>query len=70
MSGGLFYLSFWAGLCPTEGVAGLILLLSVIIKIPTPNADSVYLDQTPRFVASDLSLQCLPMSLLWDARHK
>ena len=24
----------------------------------------------PRFAASDLSLHCLPMSHLWDARHK
>ena len=24
----------------------------------------------PRSVVSDLGLQCLPMSLLWDARHK
>ena len=27
-------------------------------------------DQMPRSVASDLDLHCLPMSLLWDARHK
>ena len=26
--------------------------------------------QTPRSAASDLGLHCLPMSLLWDARHK
>ena len=27
------------------------------------------LDQTPRSVAADLGLHCLPMSLLWDKRH-
>ena len=32
------------------------------------NANNVDPDQTPRSVASDLGLRCLPMSLLWDAR--
>ena len=32
------------------------------------NANSVNSDQTPRSVASDLGLHCLPVSLLWDAR--
>ena len=34
------------------------------------NANSVDPDQTPRSVASDLGLHCLPMSLLWNARLK
>ena len=34
------------------------------------NANSVDPDQTPRKAASDLSLHCLPISHLWDARHK
>ena len=34
------------------------------------NANSVDPDQTPRSAASDLGLHCLPMFLLWDARHK
>ena len=34
------------------------------------NVNSADPDQTPRFVASDLGLHCLPMSLLWDARLK
>ena len=34
------------------------------------NANSVDSDQTPRSAASDLSLHCLPLSLLWDARLK
>ena len=36
------------------------------------NANSVDPNQTPQnphFVASDLGLHGLPMSLLWDARH-
>ena len=40
------------------------------IEIPVIYANSVGPDQTPRSVASDLGLHCLPMSLLWDARHK
>ena len=34
------------------------------------NTSSVDLDQMPRSVASDLGLNCLPKSLLWDPRHK
>ena len=34
------------------------------------NANSVDSDQTPHVAASDLSLHCVPMSLLWDARLK
>ena len=34
------------------------------------NANSVDPYQTPRSAASDLGLHRLPMSLLWDARHK
>ena len=34
------------------------------------NANSVDPDQTPRSAASDLGLHCLPMSYLWDAKHK
>ena len=33
-------------------------------------ANSVDPDQMPHSAASDLGLHCLPMSLLWDARHK
>ena len=40
------------------------------MEIPVFIANSVDPDQTPRFVASDLSLHFLPMSLLWDARYK
>ena len=34
------------------------------------NTNSVDPDQTPHSAASDLGLHCLPVSLLWDARHK
>ena len=38
--------------------------------MPVVNANSVDPDQTPRTAVSDLSLHSLPMSYLWDARHK
>ena len=38
--------------------------------LPCPKSRQCNPDQTPRSVASDLSLHCLPMSLSWDARHK
>ena len=31
-------------------------------------ANSVDPDQTPRYMASDLGLHCLPMSQKWDTR--
>ena len=33
------------------------------------HANNVDPDQTPRSAASDLSLHCLPKSLLWEAKH-
>ena len=38
--------------------------------MPVVNANSVDPDQILHSVASDLGLHCLPMSHLWDARHK
>ena len=40
------------------------------VLLPVVSANSVDTDQTPRSAASDLGLHCLPMSHLWDARHK
>ena len=40
------------------------------IEILVFDANSVDPDQTPRSAASDQGLHCLPMSLLWDAKHK
>ena len=38
--------------------------------MPVVNANSVDPDQTPRSVASGLGQHFLPLSHLWDARHK
>ena len=46
------------------------LVLSLIIEIVVLTANNVDPDRTPRSVASDLGLHCLPMSFLWDASHK
>ena len=51
-------------------MSGQFSLLPCFIEILVFNANSIYPDQTPRSVASDLGLHCLPMSRLWDARHK
>ena len=45
-------------------------LLPCFIEIPVFNANSADPDQMSHSAASDLGLHCLPMSLLWDARHK
>ena len=45
-------------------------MLPCFIEIPFLNANSVDSNQTPRSAASDLSLRCLQMSLLRDARYK
>ena len=45
-------------------------MLPWFIENPFLNANNVDPDKTPRSAASDLGLYCLPMSLLWDARHK
>ena len=61
----------WTGPFPTEWVSDYSLLLHVqyCIEISVFNANSVEPDQTPHSAAPDLVLHCLPMSLLWDARH-
>ena len=45
-------------------------MIPCFIEIPLFNANSVDPNQTPRSAASDLGLHCLPMSILWDDRHK
>ena len=66
MPSGLFYLSPGTNSFPTERVSGWFLLSPGFIEILIFNANSVDPDQTLRSAASDLSLHCLPMSLLWD----
>ena len=67
---GLFYINYLDRLISSIRSVWLALLLSCLIEIPVLNANSVAPDQTPRSVASDLGLHCLPMSILWVARHK
>ena len=71
MSNGLIYLiSLDWSISSIYVVSGYILSLPCFIEIPLFSANGVDPDQTPRSAASDLGLHCLPMSLLWDARHK
>ena len=46
------------------------LLLPGFIEMPVINANGVDPDQTSRSEASDVGLHGLPMSHLWNARHK
>ena len=55
---------------PILGVSGYFLLLPCFTEIPFRNVNSADPDQTPQSAASDLGLHYLPVSLLWDARHK
>ena len=43
-------------------------IITMFVEISELNANSVDPDQTPRSVAFDLGLHCLPMFLSWDAR--
>ena len=51
-------------------MSGYFYFLPGFIEIYVFNANSVDPDQTPRVAASDLGLQCLPMSLLQEAKLK
>ena len=62
--------ALWTGIFSKEGVSGKFLLIACFLEIPICNASTVDPDQALRSVASDLGQHCLPMSLLWDARHK
>ena len=48
-------------------MSGYFFIGTMFIEIPVLNANSVDPDQTRQ---SDLSLHCLPMSILGDARNK
>ena len=70
MPSGLFYLNFLdQSISSLRGVLS-VLIISMFKEMPVVNANSVDPDQTPRSAASDLGQHCLPMSHLWDARHK
>ena len=62
--------SFDRSFFPIEEESSWVLLLQCSIEIPIFNPNSVYPDQTPRSNAPDLGLHCMPMSILWDARHE
>ena len=53
--------SLWTGLLPTAGCQLFFLLELCFIESPVNSVDR---DQTPRSAASDLGLQCLPITFL------
>ena len=70
MLSGLLYLNSLDQSIYSLRVSDLFSLLPCFIEMPIINVNNVDPDQTPRSAASDLGLNCLPMSHLWDARHK
>ena len=66
----LFYLNTLDRSISYIRVSGKFLLNSCFVEISELYANSVDPDQTPHSAASDLSLHCLPMSLLSEARYK
>ena len=69
MQSGLFYLnSLDQSISSLRGVWSV--FIAIFIGKPVINANSVDPDQTLHSATSDLGLHCLPMSHLWDARHK
>ena len=68
---GLFYLhSSDMSMSNIRGVWLVVFFIITCLKKTAFNANSVDPDQTPRSAASDLGLHCLPISLLWNTRHK
>ena len=63
-------ITLWTSPFPIERESYYFLLLPCFTEITVFNANRVDPDQMPHSVASDLDLHCLPISLLWDARHK
>ena len=60
----IFYLRFLDRTISNRRVVGPVLLLQCFTETPVFNANSLDPDQTPRSAASDLGLDCLPMSHL------
>ena len=58
----IFYLRFFDRSISNRRDVWLVLLLLCFIGIPVFNANSLDPDQTPRSAASDLGLNCLPLS--------
>ena len=70
MQSGLFYLKSLDQSISSLRDVWSVFIIAIFIGKPVINANSVDPDQTLHSAASDLGLHCLPMSRLWDARHK
>ena len=62
--------TLWTHAFLTEGMSGQFLLFWYFTEIPVFYANSVDSERKPRSAASDLGRNCLPVSLLLDARQK
>ena len=63
MPSGIFYLNSLDQPISSLRAVWSILIITCFIEMPVVNANSVDPDQTPRSVASDLGLHCLPNAL-------
>ena len=69
MPSGIFYLLSLDRFFLYKGCLVTFYYYNTFLEISELNANSEDPYQTPLSVASDLGLHCLPMSLIWDARH-
>ena len=70
MPGGLFYINSLDQFSSNIRSVWLVFIVTMFYSNSWFSANSVDPDQTPCSVASNLGLDCLPMPLLWDTRHK
>ena len=70
MPNDIFYLYYSDGSISNIKGVWLVFIVAMFYRNSCFNANSVDPDQTPHSAASDLCLDCLRMSLLWDARVK
>ena len=61
--------TIWTGLFPNRGYLASFYDVC-FIEIPRCNANSIDPDQMQHSVGRDLGLHSLPLSFLWDTRHK
>ena len=69
LSGFFYFNSLYRFISYIRGVWSVIIIVMFVERFEL-NANSADPDQMPHSAASDLGLHCLPMSHLWDARHK
>ena len=70
MPSGLFYINYLDRFISNISSVWVVIIVTMFYSDSFLNAKSVDPDQTLHSAASELDLHCLPMYILWDARHK